>query len=323
MREAPQKLHPPVIGRWVRDTALETLIEFPVQDRAYVDRLLRGYYNFGTRLLHFKLERNVVYDDIPLLVSQRRAGPLVTAYLLPLIALLLGWVLASEGIAALNNALRTYGQPGNVLGVQLAGWLFFGSSGLAVFSVHQVVLVLLVAALGPWLPLPQICTLLAKGILASLLTVVTVALSIWTLLLVESLKEWTDDKARMVVLLLFALPLLVLPCYMLAHDFETGASEIKAGNRTRGPVLLAVALRLASGFCYIVFVLAAFGYTFIRLNLFFSGASVPSDWDVFIAMLPWLGYLLVAPLPVLALLSLIGLLQGLPSRLQMTRASRS
>jgi hypothetical protein len=109
-----------------------------------------------------------------------------------------------------------------------------------------------------------------------------------------------------VTALLLLLPLLVIPCYMLAHDLEDQAADITAERPARRLASVAVALRAVSGFIYIAYVLAAFGLNFLLLS---TPSGVVSDLDVLLASVPYWLYLLVAPVLVLGLLAGLGRLQ--------------
>jgi hypothetical protein len=114
-------------------------------------------------------------------------------------------------------------------------------------------------------------------------------------------RGYNDAGGREVAGYLLVLPLLALPCYMLAHDLEV-APPAAGGTARRGP---AVALRWASGFIYVIFVLDAYGLTWIQ-QARAGFRSFGGDLDVLLGMLLWLLYLVLAPLPVLVVLSALG-----------------
>jgi len=307
LNAGPRSLHPPGVGRWLRDTALDTLLRLP--DRAAADRALAAYYRLPARLWRGRLDRNLVYDDLPLLLARGRGALVVRGYLLPLIVGLLLPLLLLEGVAALgvlpNGVLFWLGGP------------FFIALGLGLFNAHQVGLVLLVAWLGPRLSLPAIRRPALKIALAVVLTLAAFGLAlvgvVGILYVIARNNVGVGPGAlsstaalSLVQGCLIALSLLTLPCYMLAHDLETAAraAASPAANRAR----LAVALRWVGCALYLAFVLIAFGLSFSQERAAHPTAT-PDDATVLLGMVPALLYLALAPLPVLAGLALIGGLQ--------------
>jgi hypothetical protein len=120
---------------------------------------------------------------------------------------------------------------------------------------------------------------------------------------------FSQADVQVVAICLILLPLLALPCYMLAHDLEVAETDETPDGPTtrRWAPRLAAALRWASALIYIIFLLAAFGLVYFPLAL--TRAEAPSDLEVFLRTAPWVGYLLLAPAPTLALLSLWGYAQ--------------
>ncbi|HUS13695.1 MAG TPA: hypothetical protein VM536_01640 [Chloroflexia bacterium] len=306
LQDGTQTIDPPPLGRWLRDTALDTLLRSPVQPRAATDRMLASYYGFGGRLVRGRLERNVIYDDIPLLVRQGRGGLVLRAYVLPLIGVLLALVVLAEllvaaaGPLAGSNALRV-----------LAGLAFFIGLGLGLFNLHQLGLVLLVAQMRGRLPLPHVAGLRRQALLAGGLAVTTGVLLLYVLY--EGLRLTTGfNQARLqaVSQWMLLLPLLVLPCYMLAHDLEAGARDDMRAANTR-LVYLAVVLRWVSGLMYVSYAVVAF--LLVMLPSLRQGAA-GGDFEVLLGTLPYMLYLAVAPLPVLGFLGGLGWLTGGPRR---------
>ena len=214
------------------------------------------------------------------------------------------WWLATLVVVAGRGALLGI-LAGDV--VSFLGALFLIALGLGLFNAHQVVLVVLVAWLGPRLPLPTVTRQSLKAGLAFGLAVAAFGLAIaGTVGILSLIYKYNAGAAALVQACLCAMPLLTLPCYMLAHDLETGAREVTGSltDHTR----LAVALRWASGVLYPAFVLIAFGLSF-RQALAANGNSSPADATVLLGMIPALLYLAVAPLPVLAVLAGLGGLQ--------------
>ncbi|MDQ2807069.1 MAG: hypothetical protein M3Z04_09205 [Chloroflexota bacterium] len=307
LNAGPRRLQPPGVGRWLRDTALDTLLRLP--NRAAANRALAAYYRLPARLLRGRLDRNLVYDDIPLLLTHGRGGLVVRGYLVPLIAGLLLLPLLAEGLAAWVGPEFVNSGPGFLL-----GGLFFVALGLGLFNAHQVALVLLVAWLGPRLLLPTILPARKIGV-AVVLALAAFGLALaGTVGMLALISGRNAPTEALVQGCLLALPLLTLPCYMLAHDLETGAREAvgPAANRLR----LAVVLRWASGALYLAFVLIAFGLSFFQ-QLTPQGA--PPENVVLLGMLPAVVYLALAPLPVLLVLAGLG---GLQRRLMHATAMR-
>ena len=288
----------PPLGRLLRDTALDTLLRSPAQRGATTDRLLAGYYSFWGRIRRRRLERNVIYDDLPLLVRRGRAGLVLRAYVLPLLLTLLVLVLLPGLVSA----------PLQGAGLGWLDWLlgagFFLALGLLIFNLHQVLLVLLVAFAGARLALPAITGRRRKAVLGGVLAGAGAGLALAAILLIlRNAAGFNAASLRGVIYCLLALPLPVIPSYMLAHDLESGAGA-SADSRL---AWVAVALRVASGAIYVAYVLAAFGLNFLVLT-FTIGGEV-GDGDVLLASLPYWLYLLVAPIVVVAVLAALGWLQ--------------
>ncbi len=298
LRDGMAGIRPAPMGRLLRDTALDTLLRSPMLPRAATDQALARYYNFGARLLRGRLERNVIYDDIPLLVRHGRGGLVLRTYVLPLVALLIALVVLAVVLAGAGGLLA-----GNeFLGAAL-GLVFFIALGLGLFNLHQVGLVLLLAAWGRRWPLPWLPRAGSKAAAAVILALIAFALGLYAALRLLFLvaRGYNDAGGREVAGYLLVLPLLALPCYMLAHDLEV-APPAAGGTARRGP---AVALRWASGFIYVIFVLDAYGLTWIQ-QARAGFRSFGGDLDVLLGMLLWLLYLVLAPLPVLVVLSALG-----------------
>ncbi|HMA38267.1 MAG TPA: hypothetical protein VKY74_27720 [Chloroflexia bacterium] len=303
LRDGARRIVPRPLGRWLRDTALDALLRAP--DRGAADRALAGYYNFVARLLHGRLERHLVFDDIPLLVRSGRAGLLARAYLLPLIGLLFGGALLIDWLTAPGGLLS--GRGPQDLGIWIAGPLFFIALGLGIFNLHQVGLVLLVARWGRQLPLPGVpgagAVVLAGG-LAAAAAILALGVLGSGLALASGVPISGPPPVTYWLLLL---PLLVLPCYILAHDLEAGARQGLRGPAGIGAILSATALRIASGVLYIVYILVAYAVTFLAQLL----AGRPGGTATVLAGLwPFLLYLALAPVLVLPVLAGLGWLQA-------------
>lgn len=291
LRAGP-RLSPPAVGRWLRDTALDTLLRDP--DRAATDRLLTAYYRLDRRLLRGRLERNLVYDDIPTLLAHHRAGALVRGYLLPLLATLLALVIVPEVIYPLIRSV-----PGH----SLLGFVALISLGLGLFNLHQVGLILLVAWAGSRLPLLHIERRAIRVAWAVALAGLAFLFSLLGVLLVlASISTGSPDLQMLVQGCIWGVPLLILPCYMLAHDLETDVQNSPASSvRVH---TLAVALRWGVGLLYIVYVTMAIGLSFLQVSRN-NPNSVPGEDAVYLGIYPSIIYLALSP--VLALLGMAAL----------------
>ena len=310
VRDGARRMQPAPDGRLLRDTALDTLLRSPAQRTPATHLFLTRYYSFGRRLARLRLERNIVYDDIPILMRQGQLGLLLRAYVAPLVALLILLPLAAEALGGANGPLAAAGLRSIGLVAALGLLALFGGLGLVVFNLHQVALVALVATWGRRLGLPRLGGPTTKALLASGLAVVTLGLSLFALAQVLSMGGgFSQGDVRVVAICLILLPLLALPCYMLAHDLEVAETDETPDGPTtrRWAPRLAAALRWASALIYIIFLLAAFGLVYFPLAV--TRTEAPSDVEVFVRMAPWVGYLLLAPVPTLALLSLWGYAQ--------------
>ncbi len=302
--QAAARIAPP-LGRWLRDTALDTLLRAPAQQSAATAALLRRYYGFGARLRRGRLERNVIYDDIPVLVQHGRGGLILRAYILPLLATCLALAVVPW---LLDAAL---GAQGGGLTI-LVGLLFFTGLGLALYNLHQVLLVLLLAAAGRRLSLPVLTTWGAKLAAGAVLATLTLALAVAALLIaLRNAASFNAGSLQAEAVTLVALPLLTLPCYMVAHDLEAATPHTGPVRQT-GVRATAVALHWISGFGYVAFTVAAYAQN--ALPRLFNESGSPGDWAVLALSLPWWVYLLAAPLPVLLLLGSVGRVQRRPPR---------
>ena len=314
LRQALSRLGPGSPARWLRDTALDTLLRAPAQQGPATDRILAGYYSFWAHLRQGRLERNVIYDDIPLLLHFGRGRLVLRSYVLPLVSLLLGLVVLAEVLTWLGG-LRAADRAGASLqspGVLLGGLVLFAALGLGLFNLHQVALVWLVARARGRPVLPGGAGLPGKAGVAGVLALAALGLALYAsgeaLYLVTHLRA----EAPPVPVSLLLLPLLVVPCYMLAHDLETGAAGGTGGGPRWGFAALAVILRWACGLLYIAFVLVAFAWSAIP-RLLAPGPS--TDLAVALGMLPFVAWLVLAPVPVLLILAGVARLRaGGPGR---------
>ncbi|MDQ2810282.1 MAG: hypothetical protein M3Z04_25685 [Chloroflexota bacterium] len=312
--DATHRARPAGFGRLLRDTALAGLLRSPLQAGPATDRLLARYYNVFRQVRRGRLERNLIFDDLPLLARYRRLRPAVLGYLFPLFALLIGGILAAEALAWVNGQLRPAGQPLDPVRSRIAELLFFLGLGLTIFNLHQILLVWIATTLGSRLPLPAIPRIGSKTALGLILAVLAAGLAVYTFAGLEQMRGAYDPAtAAALTWITLLLPLLVLPCYMLAHDLEVTA-HLAAPTRLLS--WMATALRWISAIVYTVFIRLAFGFT--DFDLSFIPNSDLADWAIALAMWPYLVYLLLTPFPVIGLLALWGYI----ARLLRIRAKR-
>lgn len=302
LRDAIRRARPAGFGRLLRDTALAGLLRSPLHTGPATDRLLARYYNLFSQLRRGRLERNLIFDDLPLLVRYQRLRPAVLGYLFPLFAVLALSIGVAEALAWVNGLLRPAGQPLDPVPSRIAELLFFLGLGLTIFNLHQILLVWIVTALGSRLPLPVIQRVGRKIGLGLTLAALAAGLTLYTFAGLEQMRgAYNPARAELLTWITLLLPWLVLPCYMLAHDLEVTAH---AAAPTRLLSLVATALRWISAIVYMVFIRLAFGFT--EFDLSFIPDSDLSDWAIAVAMWPYLAYLLLTPFPMLALLALWG-----------------
>jgi hypothetical protein len=310
LTEARQRLHPPPLGRWVRDTALDTLLRSPMRPRARVNDRLRHYYSFLAGPLSAIRRRSLVYDDIPVLARHGRLGLLLSAYVLPL-------VLALFALILLSNVVFDSLRPANNLTIYLLGAVFLVSLGLLTLNVHQVLLVssraLFRRSLSPGRPGRGWDRLLA----AFVLFVAGAALSTFTVLYVLRQAAGTSSRALVeIAVLVLVLPVLLLGSYMLAYDLEVGHDTYRA---SRLAAACAVVLRLLSGVMYIAYVTTALGVSFYAGVLAGRNAAT----TVWLVRALFAAYLVAAPLLLLLLLGGLGGARRLAGRLTRSRVARA
>jgi hypothetical protein len=203
----------------------------------------------------------------------------------------------------------------NILVALVGAPLLFGGLGLALFNLHQGLLIILVSLLGSRLPLPVVSGLRRKAVIAGGLAALALVLALYlllTLLMMFGLgrfgvAQYNEAEWNAAARWLLLLPLLVLPCYMMAHDLEAGARDSATVASRSMLAGVASALRWISGLLYIVYVTDAFGLQFLRQ--LGTGQSNLGELDTFLGILPYLGYFALAPIPVLLILAAVGYVQ--------------
>ena len=294
---ATRDIQPRPLGRWLRDIALDTLLRSPFQQDTNIKPGLARYYSLSRRLVGGRLERNIIYDDIPLLAQFGSLGLLLRTYAAPMIVLLFSMVLGAEWLLANGSPLG-----GTAWLIWLVASLYFVALGLGIYNLHQVLLVLLVSWLGPKLRIPAISSGNVKLAFAAVLSFAGAVLLLASIL--SSLLYTIPQARSLTVLLLLLMPLLILPCYMLAHDLEIDYIE-GGSNRPRfGSVGMAVALRWTTGFVYVAYTFVTYGMSFVASEFGYFGGI--SKWQLRVLLI---GYLVLVPTVVILVLSLTGRLQ--------------
>ena len=310
LTEARHRLYPAPLGRWVRDTALDTLLRSPMRPRAAVNKRLVRYYSFLASPLRGLGRRSLIYDDIPVLARHGRLGLLLRVYVLPLL-------LALFALLLLSNLVFESFRPGDSLVIYLLGAVFFISLGLLTLNVHQVLLVSLRAQFrrwpapggpGPWW---------GKLLVAFGLLVIGAALTVFTVLYLLRQAVGTSSRSLTeIVALVLVLPVLLLGSYTLAYDLEV-ARDTRRLNKLAAAC--AVGLRLLSGVMYIAYVMVALGVSFYAGVL----AGRNTSTTVWLIRSFFAAYLMVAPLLLLLLIGAVGGARRMVSRLVQGRLARA
>jgi hypothetical protein len=310
VRDGARSIRPATTGRLLRDTALDTLLRSTAQPLSETRRFLRGYYNVAARLLRLHPERDIVCDDIRILLRRGALAALFWSYVAPLVALLILLPLAAEALGGANGPLAAAGLRSNGLMAALGLLALFGGLGVVLFNLHQVTLMALLATWGRWLPLPHLSGLRSRVLVAGALTLIMVGMSLFALGSALAMGGgFSGADLRKVSLIIAAvLPLTEVPCFMLAHDFDIRvpgwyplSSRIGARPWTH---LLAILVRLASALIYTGVLLAAFAVVYFPLAV--TRPEAPSDLEVFSSLEGWFLYALVTPLLTLAVLAVWG-----------------
>jgi hypothetical protein len=204
----------------------------------------------------------------------------------------------------------------------LAAWLVVGVAlALVVFNLHQVGLVFVVTALGERLPLPWIKGLPRATVLAVAFALVALVLALVLLFgaipVLAGLAVLSGVQITLVELL--ALPFFAIPCYMLAAELATGWRDDLENRHSLLFAATAVTLRWLCRFYYAAFILGAFAVSY---SMQWPGQA--PQWHLVLAVTATvilLGYLLLAPVFVLLLMSVFAQIQR--RILRLLRAARS
>lgn len=211
---------PPGAGRWLRDTALLTLLRSTRLPRASVNKALLRGYSFLRYLS--PLRWGEVYDDLPVLGHYRKRWIFFVAFLLvPLLIFAIPTVILARQLLDPASYTRD--------GLRM-NFVVYGVP-IEIYLVHQVVIALLAGMYGPVLRLPGGSRPVWKAILAVALALICVALILTGHQTIESqcFKEgitydegvtYVSACAEQLWQIAWACPLLLLPVFILAHDLR-------------------------------------------------------------------------------------------------------
>jgi hypothetical protein len=284
--------HPPGAGRWLRDTALLTLLRSTRLPRASVNKALLRGYSFLRYLS--PLRWGEVYDDLPVLGHYRKKWIFFVAFLLvPLLIfaaptlILAGQLLDPDAFTRdeLRRNFVVYGVP------------------IEIYLVHQVVIALLAGMYGPILRLPGGSRPVWKAILAVTLALIGITLVQAGQQIIESQcmndsitydegKTYVSICADQLWQIAWACPLLLLPIFILAHDLRQITRYMPRGK--------AIVLRILP---YIL-QLVTLGI-YIYMPRLVAAAVAPTALEFRDVVIPYLAYLFGAPLLVAITLKLL------------------
>jgi hypothetical protein len=295
-------------GRWLRDTALLTLVRPNRLPAAAVNHALGRSYSI---LRHpFPWQWSTVYDDLPLLSYYHRMGVFFRAFWLWPLLVLLGptllflWPIAA-GITVqdIGSLLPLSGLAKLLVMLVLAVVAIVGAS-LEIYLVHQVLVALLAGSYGPLLRLPgrvagrRLAALGLVGLLVGLLV-------LFAVLFVNAPVATTsgtglDPRVLGIELVTMVLPLVLLPMFIVAHDLEREVRYLPRGQEV-DLRLAALALRRLTDLAYLILLPA------LALTLWFRATASQGATDNSIKYwLPlWLLYLFAVPVLVAAGLQLL------------------
>ena len=284
---------PAPAGRWLRDTALLTLLRSSRLPAAAVDAALTHAYSFLRQ--PWPWQWSAVYDDLPLLARYGRLGVFFRAFWL--------WPLLLLAVPAGLLARQLIDPTPLVPGFAWLDVFITLGAGLEIYLVHQVVVALLCGR-GALLALPHPVGprgKVAAGVLLALIVLALLVLSAGVVLsgCFQVSVNGVSSCALTLQGVALALPLALLPLFLLAHDLEQAARAQAPG--TAGPLgAVAAVLRRLTDVIYIV------------VLPLLAGGVWGTGGTFRVAALAYLGYLLVVPFLVAGAL---WLLTGLLARL--------
>jgi hypothetical protein len=214
-----------------------------------------------------------------------------------------------------------------VLLVDSAPWFALGllvvstALGVLLLTLHQISLILLVTALGERLPLPWIRGLRRATLLAGGLALISLTLALGGLrqALADLLAPEPSTAWGPLVGILALLPWFLIPALMLTTELASSGRDTLPARFHTWWIVLVLGLRWICALCYVLFVLIGFAVSYLHQGA--DGAILLRRPLALLDSLLFLGYLLVVPGPVLAALSLLGVLQRQVLRLLRTLPS--
>ena len=278
---------PPPVGRWLRDTALLTLLRTTRLPGPAVAAALSQAYGFLRHPLPWQW--SAVYDDLPLLARYHKLGLFFRAFWLwPLVIL----ALAPLGLLWQIIANQSVGSVGGDADLSLLRDLGITlGTGLEIYLVHQVLVALLAGRLGTLLRVPNAAPRL-KAIAGAGVALLVGAILVLVIGLIGAGTVTTGEGRAGFLLAAMVLPLFLLPMFILAHDLEL-AVRYAPRRQSWGLRAWAVLLRRLTDLIYILFLPTVGGLIwFDQIN--FGPAS-----------LGFLAYLYIVPLIVTGGLTLL------------------
>jgi hypothetical protein len=282
---------PPGAGRWLRDTALLTLLRSTRLPRASVNQALLRGYSFLRYLS--PLRWGEVYDDLPVLGHYRKRWIFFVAFLLvPLLIFAIPTLILARQLvdpdSYTSNELRMY-------------FVVYGVA-IEIYLAHQVVIALLAGLYGPILRLPGGSRPVWKAIVATVLALISGALVLTGRQIIESqcfTVGITNDGGEIYVSacseqlwqIAWACPLLLLPVFILAHDLRQITRYTPKGE--------GIILRIMP----FILQLVTLGIYFYLPQLVAAAARFKGNFRH--VVLPYLAYLFAAPLVVAIALKLL------------------
>ena len=200
---------PAPAGRWLRDTALLTLLRSHRLPPALVDQALGRVYSYA---LHpFPWQWSAVYDDLPLLQRYGKMGVFFRAFWLwPLLVLgglpTLGaiWqIIADTSVGAVGGGFDWS---------VLRDLIIVLGTGLEIYLVHQVVIALLAGLYGPPLRLPNRATPRWKAVVGAGLALLVLVMLLVMLVVVVTSAFTVQVEGVSTGQIVLRLAVLIFPC---------------------------------------------------------------------------------------------------------------
>jgi hypothetical protein len=205
---------PPGAGRWLRDTALLTLLRSTRLPRTSVNKALLRAYSF---LRHLSpLRWGEVYDDLPVLSHYRKRWIFFVAFLLvPLLVFSIPTLILAGQLL----------DPASYKRDELRMNIVVNGVPFEIYLIHQIVIALLAGMYGPILRLPGGSRPIWKAILVTVLALIIIALVLAGRQIIESqcftvTTYGVNICADQLWQIAWVCPLLLLPVFILAHDLR-------------------------------------------------------------------------------------------------------